>query len=848
MCIRKSLYFLVMFVITSVVSTMSYAVTSQTISLNQGWNLVSFRVLPEEAIPANVFADYDPTGQDIIIAPDGKNATYYNGIWYGTLTEIMPGIVYKFYCALSNVFDVEGVPAEQIPAAETLLNSPPEGWTSPVGLQNTMLIYAQVTNLGNPIGQAPGSLLSAWQGDSIAGVTSAFTGPTGVTFALSVFSDSVSVPNMTLQLYDAATDTVYDINETFDFADGNIGTIIAPQPYTIGISAAGQDLKITDTDVDPVFARLGDNVTVTVAVQNSGEKVSEATTVDVLMSSNGGANWNIISSYNLGILAVGGSYVDSVVIPNPSLGSYLIQARVNASAEGNVVNNVGEVKTFAVIAPDLRVSSTTVNPSEVIAGDNANITVNVENIGYIVAAATTVDVFVTTDPNPEWDTLTAAASFSVASLAVAATVSDSVTVNLPTAATYYIRAKINSTAGEISLENNWGTVRTVVSSLLTYTVTFDAGAQGSISSGTAVQTVEQGGSAIAPIITPATGWTFTGWDLPYTNISSNLIVTAQYSQQTFTVTFAAGDKGSLIGNTVETVFYGGSVVAPIVMPDNFWKFTGWDLAFDNVVSDLTVTAQYVPITCVAADLNGDSIVDVIDLQMSAMSWLEQGESIVADINGSLYVDMFDYSMINECWLYREFVQQTIPLVQGWNWISFNILPEEPTLVNSLAGYSASNQDVIIAPDGKNATFYNGAWYGALTVIKPGLKYSLLSAAGGVINVEGFYVDEATQIQLFRDWNWLGYPLRDEQPIAAALARLIKTDQDVIIAPDGKNATYLNGTWYGTLTTLRPGAGYMLRVNQAQIFSYVEGVSSGEIMSAEEVYNGDNVVPEGIYQQ
>ncbi len=167
----------------------------------------------------------------------------------------------------------------------------------------------------------------------------------------------------------------------------------------------------------------------------------------------------------------------------------------------------------------------------------------------------------------------------------------------------------------------------------------------------------------------------------------------------------------------------------------------------------------------------------------------------------------------------------IPLVQGWNWISFNVLPENRALGNVLLNYSVADNDVIIASDGKNATYYGGIWYGTLTDIKAGAMYRLKSYNGGLLTVYGNYVNVTTEIQLVGGWNWLGYCLTNARPLSQAVESLIVSNNDVIIASDGKNATYYNGFWYGTLTEMQPGRGYMLKVAEAQTFSFETDFSS-----------------------
>ena len=101
--------------------------------------------------------------------------------------------------------------------------------------------------------------------------------------------------------------------------------------------------------------------------------------------------------------------------------------------------------------------------------------------------------------------------------------------------------------------------------------------------------VEYGESATAPEAPAVTGYTFTGWDKTYNNITADLTVTAQYTINTYTVTFVDWDKTTL---KVEKVDYGKSATAPSNPIREGYHFTGWDKDFSNIAGDLTVTAQY----------------------------------------------------------------------------------------------------------------------------------------------------------------------------------------------------------------------------------------------------------------
>lgn len=123
---------------------------------------------------------------------------------------------------------------------------------------------------------------------------------------------------------------------------------------------------------------------------------------------------------------------------------------------------------------------------------------------------------------------------------------------------------------------------------LPYRVTFKAGygSNATLSD----QNVMPGGNASAP--SPSRpGYDFVGWDKPTTNIQGDTVITAQWRKKTYTVTFKAG-YGSNATLKTETVEHGGNATAPSVPTRDSHTFTGWDRGFTNVTSNITVTAQW----------------------------------------------------------------------------------------------------------------------------------------------------------------------------------------------------------------------------------------------------------------
>ena len=120
-----------------------------------------------------------------------------------------------------------------------------------------------------------------------------------------------------------------------------------------------------------------------------------------------------------------------------------------------------------------------------------------------------------------------------------------------------------------------------------YTVTFVDGLTGETIN---TQIVVAGEDAVAPEAPVHEGYTFVEWDTDFTNVQSDLTVTAVYAINEYTVTFVDGLTGETIDT--QTVEHGADAVEPAVPEHVGYHFVEWDVDFTNVTSDLTVTALY----------------------------------------------------------------------------------------------------------------------------------------------------------------------------------------------------------------------------------------------------------------
>ncbi|MGJ8653633.1 MAG: carbohydrate-binding protein [Opitutaceae bacterium] len=149
---------------------------------------------------------------------------------------------------------------------------------------------------------------------------------------------------------------------------------------------------------------------------------------------------------------------------------------------------------------------------------------------------------------------------------------------------------------------NWFSFADVSS---TYTLTYNAGANGSIS-GTSPQVVNAGGNGSSVTAVADSGYSFVNWSdgstanpRTDTNVTSDVTVTANFSTNSYTLTYTAGVNGSISGTSPQTVAQGGNGTAVTAVADTGYSFVNWSdgstanpRTDTNVTSDVTVTATF----------------------------------------------------------------------------------------------------------------------------------------------------------------------------------------------------------------------------------------------------------------
>jgi hypothetical protein len=162
--------------------------------------------------------------------------------------------------------------------------------------------------------------------------------------------------------------------------------------------------------------------------------------------------------------------------------------------------------------------------------------------------------------------------------------------------------------------------------------------------------------------------------------------------------------------------------------------------------------------------------------------------------------------------------QNLNLSTGWNWISFNIIPDHEGELDDLL---FTNEPFSIGDQIKSASEmkfaeYDGAhWVGSLSnvnykqtyMIQTGMDHYNTQVVGQRITT-----DSERTIQISHGWNSLPYLLTYEDNITNAMADYVDhaTVGDIVKSQHSFAVYSENQRWEGSLSALYPGEGYLLK--------------------------------------
>lgn len=192
----------------------------------------------------------------------------------------------------------------------------------------------------------------------------------------------------------------------------------------------------------------------------------------------------------------------------------------------------------------------------------------------------------------------------------------------------------------------------------TFTVTFKDGEKV-----LETQTVEYEAAATAPDtarLSPPEGMHFAKWDKDFSKVTENMVVSAVYEDNFYTVIFKNGET---ILKT-EKVKHGFAATAPNVVDTATKKFVGWDNSFDNVTSDIIVNAQFETKKFMLTFINYDGTsvhTAEIEYGASIYSYFETADSAATYDDKILdYVGWYDQSDPGKT-IIEDFSELTMPM-------------------------------------------------------------------------------------------------------------------------------------------------------------------------------------------
>ena len=213
-----------------------------------------------------------------------------------------------------------------------------------------------------------------------------------------------------------------------------------------------------------------------------------------------------------------------------------------------------------------------------------------------------------------------------------------------------------------------------------------------------------------------------------------------------------------------------------------------------------------------------------------VNWTKDGEVVSTEptytftvTEAASYVANFELSTIT----------QTANYVQGWNWWSSYV--EADDVLTQLETSLGSNGSVIKSQNNGSVSYLFGGWYGSINGgIQNENTYMVNANTATEVSVTGNPAQPADHpITLTPGWTWIGYPNSEALPTGTALSGHTPQQGDAL-KNQNATATYMFGSWYGSLSTLTPGTGLMYNSNRSSnvTFTYSTGSKEAAMVVAE----------------
>ena len=220
-----------------------------------------------------------------------------------------------------------------------------------------------------------------------------------------------------------------------------------------------------------------------------------------------------------------------------------------------------------------------------------------------------------------------------------------------------------------------------------------------------------------------------------------------------------------------------------------------------------------------------------------------GETVKFNIwnaaNGETYVDVtpnvvFEESKLigipaaPETFATTTKIKKNIPLTNGWTWVSFPVSSTKFISSNNLFSSLSPVLGNVCTSDSAYDQYSNNAWKGKLGVYSMMKSYKIKLSKNDTLRLEGSKVlPDDTPIAVYEGWNWIGFNSLKNLSVADALGNYNPKTGD-ILKGQFSFAYYDNLLgWMGSLATMIPTEGYMLKSSEASVFKYPNSAVYGK---------------------
>lgn len=299
------------------------------------------------------------------------------------------------------------------------------------------------------------------------------------------------------------------------------------------------------------------------------------------------------------------------------------------------------------------------------------------------------------------------------------------------------------------------------------------------------------------------------------------------------------NAGEVIGRVAGNEVAYGTTIQLVAKAKEGYQFASWSLNGETIstndtisqvaLGDLTMVANFEKKTYqvnIAENCEGGSITQTYtgvyhygdqlvlkaeaDEDYSFAHWTVNGKQTEDAETLSLIVDK---DLTVSASFKQERYEQNITLMRGWNWIASYLA--DPISASDIA--SKSSQIISSSEEIEN--------------LLPAHTYKVKASTSFISKSKGrLFEASTTPVGINAGWNWLGYPLRENQELASAISNA--SEGDYIVGQTGF-AQFYAGIWEGTLKQLIANQGYLYKSVKQNNLEFAEATTPSQLSDEEQ---------------